>query len=380
LSSTTDALSRFTEMESLESTLRPIRYRGEVTLVMKEKPSPPVAHVLRRGQYDQPGEEVTPATPATLPPMLPEWPKNRLGLARWLVDPGNPLTARVVVNRFWQELFGVGIVKTSEDFGSTGQPPVNPELLDWLAVEFRESGWDVKRLFRLMVTSAAYRQAAVADLAKLERDPENRLLSRGPRFRMDAEMIRDTALAVSGTLDFSMGGPPVKPVQPDGIWESVAVPFSNTRFYSPDSGAALNRRSLYTFWKRSAPPPAMEILNAPTRETCRVRRERTNTPLQSLVTLNDSQLFHAAQRLAANAMEHVASDQGRLDYMSVRLLSRRFTGDEQITVFRTRERLLDYYRTHLDEASRLSGGGKPEAAAWIMVASQLLNLDEVLTK
>jgi Protein of unknown function (DUF1553)/Protein of unknown function (DUF1549)/Planctomycete cytochrome C len=380
LSSSTDALSRFTEMESLESALRPIRYRGEVTLVMKEKPSPPVAHVLRRGQYDQPGEEVTPATPATLPPMLPEWPKNRLGLARWLVDPGNPLTARVVVNRFWQEVFGVGIVKTSEDFGSTGQPPVNPELLDWLAVEFHEFGWDVKRLFRLMVTSAAYRQAAVADPAKLERDPENRLLSRGPRFRMDAEMIRDTALVASGLLDLSMGGPPVKPLQPEGIWESVAVPFSNTRFYSADSGAALTRRSLYTILKRSAPPPAMEILNAPTRETCTVRRERTNTPLQALVTLNDSQLFNAAQRLAANAMEDVASDQGRLDYMSTRLLSRRLTGDEQVSVFITRERLLKYYRAHLDEAARISGVGKPEAAAWIMVASQLLNLDEVLTK
>ena len=194
-----------------------------------------MAHILYRGQYDQPRQEVQPNVPAALPPMPASFPRNRLGLAQWLVDPSNPLTARVTVNRFWQELFGTGMVKSSEDFGSQGQAPSHPELLDWLAVEFRESGWDVKKFFKLLVTSSAYRQSAQANEAKLKADPENRLLSRGPRFRMDGEMVRDYALAASGLLVPTIGGPSVKPYQPEGIWETVAMIGSNTQFYKQDT-------------------------------------------------------------------------------------------------------------------------------------------------
>ena len=232
------------------------------------------------------------------PPCRPSLPRNRLGLAQWLVRPEHPLTARVMVNRFWQEVFGTGLVRTAGDFGVTGELPSHPELLDWLAVDFRESGWDVKRLFRMMVESSTYRQSAATTTEKREKDPQNRLLSRGPRFRMDGEMIRDAALACGGLLVGTLGGPSVKPYQPEGVWEAVAMPESNTHFYKPDHGDRLYRRSLYTFWKRSAPPASLDVFNAPTRETCTIRRERTNTPLQALVTLNDPQFVEAARALA----------------------------------------------------------------------------------
>jgi len=369
--------AEFLALAEAEREYRRIRLRGNVTLVMREKDGAAKAHLLKRGQYDQPGEELDAAPPEVLFPMRSEWPRNRLGLARWLIDADNPLTARVTVNRFWQELFGTGLVKTSDDFGSTGEPPVHPELLDWLAVEFRESGWDVKKLFRLMVTSATYRQAAVSTEAKRPRDPENRLLSRGPRFRMDAEMLRDTALAASGLLERAVGGESVKPLQPEGVWESVAVLFSNTRFYQPDSGSALRRRSLYTFWKRAAPPPALEILNAPTRETCVVRRERTNTPLQALVTLNDPDFFAAARALAQQAIERSSSP---LEYVTQRLLSRRLTAEETAVAQRTHSRLVAHYRANEGEVRALIGRPDADAAAWVMLVSQLMNLDEVLNK
>lgn len=369
--------TEFLALAEAEREYRDIRMRGNVTLVMSEKEGAAKAHLLKRGQYDQPGEELEAATPAVLSQMRPEWPRNRLGLARWLVDEANPLTARVTVNRFWQELFGTGLVKTSDDFGSTGEPPVHPELLDWLAVEFRESGWDVKKLFRLMVTSATYRQAAVTTEEKRLRDPENRLLSRGSRFRMDAEMLRDTALAASGLLESAVGGESVKPSQPEGVWESVAVLFSNTRFYQPDSGPALRRRSLYTFWKRAAPPPALEILNAPTRETCVVRRERTNTPLQALVTLNDPDFFGAARALAHQAIERSSRP---IDYLSQRLLSRSLTPEETAAAQRALQRLITHYQSHPREAQAISGQPDAQSAAWVMLASQLMNLDEALNK
>ena len=230
---------------------------------MQERPTMPVAYVLNRGEYDQRRDKVTAETPKLLPPLPADAPHNRLGLARWLVAPENPLTARVAVNQFWQEVFGSGIVRTTGDFGTSGELPSHPELLDWLAVDFRESGWDVKRLFRMLVTSAAYRQSATVTPEKLAADPQNRLLSRGPRFRMDAEMIRDYALAASGLLARKIGGPSVKPYQPPGVWEAVAMRESNTREYTQDHGENLYRRSLYTFWKRAAPPVSMEILNAP---------------------------------------------------------------------------------------------------------------------
>ena len=205
---------------------------------MQERAEPPKAYVLFRGDYDKRREEVKPATPSFLPPMPAELPRNRFGFAQWLLRPEHPLTARVTVNRFWQEIFGIGLVKTTEDFGVNGETPVNQELLDWLAVDFRESGWDVKRLFRMLVTSAAYRQSAVTTPEKFERDPQNRLLSRGPRFRMDAEMVRDYALAASGLLAAKIGGPSVRPYQPDGVWEAVAMPESNTRTTAPTAARA----------------------------------------------------------------------------------------------------------------------------------------------
>ena len=280
-----------------------MKARSKVTLIAEEKKGQePFAHILIRGQYDQEGDKVGAAVPAVLPP-LPEGARaNRLGLARWLTQPEHPLTARVNVNRFWAQVFGQGLVPTAGEFGITGEPPTNPKLLDWLAVEFRESGWNVKALFRLMVTSATYRQSAVATPEKLEKDADNRLLSRGPRFRMHGEMIRDLALRASGLLAAQMGGPSVKPYQPPGIWEVVAMEESNTKIYVPDQGQANYRRSLYTFWKRAAPPPAMETFNAPTREQCAVDRERTNTPLQALVTLNDVQFVEASRRLAEVAI------------------------------------------------------------------------------
>ena len=262
-----------------------------------------MAYVLYRGDYDKRRDKVEPGTPAALPPMPADFPHNRLGLARWLMLPEQPLTARVTVNRFWQEIFGVGIVKTSGDFGVTGEMPSHPELLDWLAVDFRESGWDTKRFFKMLVMSSTYRQSAAVTPEMIAKDADNRLLSRGPRFRMDAEMVRDYALAASGLLVPIIGGPSVKPYQPDGVWEAVAMIGSNTRDYKRDSGESLYRRSLYTFWKRAAPPASMEIFNAPSRETCTVRRERGDTPLQALVTLNDPQFVEAARNLAQLTLE-----------------------------------------------------------------------------
>ena len=379
------------KLAALKAERRQIRQRGSVTLVMQEKAdSKPMAHILFRGQYDQPRDEVEPNVPSALPPLPASYPRNRLGLARWLVDPANPLTARVTVNRFWQEVFGTGMVKTAEDFGSQGQAPSHPELLDWLAVEFRESAWDMKKLFRLMVTSAAYRQAAFVTEEKLQKDPDNRFLSRGPRFRLDGEMVRDYALAASGMLVPVVGGPSVKPYQPDGIWETVAMEGSNTRFYRRDSGDKLYRRSLYTFWKRSAPPASMEIFSAPTRESCTVRRERTNTPLQALVTMNDPQFVEAARHLAQRAMLDARGDlDGEFDFIAARLLARTLEQNERVIAKRAYQDYLSYYDSHSDDARKLLSVGEsksnetlaaPEFAALTMVANQMMNLDEVLNK
>jgi hypothetical protein len=296
----------------------------------------------------------------------------------------------VTVNRFWQEVFGTGIVKTTEDFGITGDLPSHPELLDWMAVEFRESGWDMKRFFKLLVTSATYRQSAAVTAEKLEKDPQNRLLSRGPRFRMDAEMIRDYALSASGLLVEQIGGPSVKPYQPEGVWEAVAIIGSNTRDYVRDNGASLYRRGLYTFWKRSAPPASLEIFNAPNRETCTVRRERTNTPLQALVTLNDPQFVEAARSLAQKTLTECAGKcEERLNFMARRLLARPFTAEEAKIVSTNLDDLLAFYRGHPEDARKLLAVGEMKVdtsvepatlAAWTMLANQLMNLDEVLNK
>ncbi len=377
------------ELQKLELERRAIRRRGAVTLVMEERTDQkPFAHRLYRGMYDQPREKLDANTPSVLPPMPPSLPRNRLGLAQWLVSADNPLTARVTVNRFWQEVFGTGLVKTVEDFGSQGEPPVNQELLDWLAVEFRESGWDVKRLFRLIVSSSTYRQAAIATPDKIEKDPNNRLLSRGPRFRMDGEELRDAALSAAGLLTPAIGGPSVKPYQPDNVWETVAMEGSDTRFYKRDTGDKLYRRSMYTFWKRSAPPASMDIFNAPTRETCTVRRERTNTPLQALVTMNDPQFVEAARALATLVMASPDLDT-RLNAMSLRVLARPLE-DRELAILRNAYRgFLTFYDSNPAEAQKLITTGEskppenlspPELASLAMVANQLINLDEALSK
>jgi hypothetical protein len=367
-----------------------LKSRGTLAFVMQERRDAPMAYILYRGEYDKRRDPVLPDTPKFLPPWPPDLPKNRLGLARWLMRPEQPLTARVTVNRTWQEVFGVGIVRTSDDFGIMGEAPSHPELLDWLAVEFRESGWDMKRLFKLLVTSATYRQAPFCTREKLEKDPQNRLLSRGPRFRMDAEMIRDAALAASGLLVRKIGGPSVKPYQPPGVWEAVAMIGSNTRDYRQDHGLDLYRRSLYTFWKRSAPPASMEIFNAPTRETCSVRRERTDTPLQALVTLNDPQFVEAARALAQAALQSCSSrTEERIDFLAQRLLARRLRTEEKTVAARSLHGLLRYYQSHRDDAHKLLRVGESKAdpglepvtlAAWTMFTNELMNLDEFLNK
>ena len=379
-------------LKSLGDEQAQIKSRGTIAHVMNEKSEEAMAYILFRGEYDKRRESVKAEVPKALPDFPSSAPRNRLGLAKWLLAPEHPLTARVTVNRFWQELYGTGLVRTAGDFGISGELPSHPELLDWMAVEFRESGWDVKKFFKLLVTSATYRQAAVISPEKSEKDPQNVLLSRGPRFRMDGEMIRDYALSASGLLVPKVGGPSVKPYQPEGVWEAVAMIGSNTRDYKRDSGEGLYRRSMYTFWKRSAPPASMDIFNAPSRETCAVRRERTNTPLQALVTLNDVQFVEAARHLAQSVLSAPAEEdqtESRLNAMAVRLLARPFRSAELSVVKESLNALMSHYKEHPDDAKQLItvGESKPDPAidsstlaAWTMLANELMNLDEVLCK
>ncbi len=366
-----------------------IKARATIAHIMQEKGESAVAFILNRGEYDQRGDQVAADTPDMLPPFPEGAPRNRLGFAQWLLRPDHPLTARVTVNRFWTEIFGTGLVETAGDFGVSGELPSHPELLDWLAVEFRESGWDVKRMYKLIVTSAAYRQSAAVTPQKLEKDPDNRLLSRGPRFRMDAEMVRDYALAASGLLSEKIGGPSVRPYQPPGVWEAVAMIGSNTRDYKPDSGESLYRRSLYTFWKRAAPPASMDVFNAPNREHCIIVRERTNTPLQALVTLNDPQFVEAARHLAQRAIQAGHNEDERIRFLAQRLLARRLKPEELAIVRGSFEKFQQHYAAAEDGAKQLIDVGEsaPDAAippadlaAWTMVANQLMNLDEALNK
>lgn len=366
-----------------------IRGRGTITHVAVERTTPPEAYILARGDYDKRKDKVGPLTPKALPAFPTDLPKNRLGFAKWLLRPEHPLTTRVTVNRFWQELFGNGLVKSSGDFGITGELPSHPELLDWMAIEFRQTRWDMKAFYKMLVTSATYRQEAVATKEKLDKDRENRLLSRGPRYRMDGEMIRDYALATSGLLVPKIGGPSVKPYQPAGVWEAVAMIGSNTRDYKQDAGENLYRRSMYTFWKRSAPPASMEIFNAPNRETCAVRRERTNTPIQALVTLNDVQFVEAARVLAEKTIKAAPADPARIDFLSKRLLARSFRPDELAVVTSGLAELRKHFKGKPEEAKKLIGFGESKAdpkleptelAAWTMLTNELLNLDEVLNK
>jgi hypothetical protein len=374
---------------ALESEKEELRKRGATTLITEEKTNKPVAHILLRGNYTTEGDEVSATTPAALPPMAPDAPRNRLGLARWIMSREDPLVARVTVNRLWAQLFGTGIVETTEDFGVMGARPTDQDLLDWLAVEFMNSGWDFRHIVKTIVMSATYRQSESVSPEKLEKDPLNRLLSRGPHVRLDAEEIRDQALDVSGLLVNKAGGPPVKPYQPEGVWEAVAMKQSDTRFYKEDAGPSLYRRSLYTFWKRTAPPPSMDILNAPSRETFCTRRERTDTPLQALVTLNDTQFVEAARQLATRAIVSTVTFDSRLNKIAEALLARPLFPAERAEMRKTEQHFLSYYESHPGDARALVSVGESapdprivpaDLAAWTLVASEVLNLDESLTK
>ena len=384
--------ARLIEWSEADAAASRILSRTPVTLVMDEKGEPAKAHILERGEYDKAREEVASGVPDFLPALPKDAPANRLGLARWLVDPGHPLTARVVVNRAWQEIFGTGLVKTAEDFGAQGEPPSHPELLDWLAAAFIESGWDVKALYRTLLMSETYRQNSAVTPDRLRIDPENRYLSRGPRFRMDAEMLRDQALAASGLLSGRVGGPSVRPWQPPGIWEAVGYTNSNTQTFYQDFGEVEHRRSLYTFWKRTAPPPNLSILDAPDRESCAVRRERTNTPLQALVLMNDPQFVRASRFLAQRVLESEKSNAGRLDRLSLLLRGRPMEKDEREALEASLTVFQNAWASDPKEAAafladsvnpRFSlGPQRPaeELAAWSMVASQIMNLDETVNK
>lgn len=372
------------------------------TLIWREKPQPKQAYILNRGEYDQKGEKVGRATPEALPPFPRDAPSNRLGLAQWLVSENHPLTARVTVNRFWQQVFGTGIVKTTEDFGAQGEVPSHPELLDWLAVDFVEHGWDVRRLMKQMVMSATYRQSAVANQKKLRIDPDNRLYARGPRYRLDAEILRDQSLAVSGLLVPKIGGPSVKPPQPDGLWFVVGYSRSNTVRFKKDEGAdKVHRRSLYTFWKRTAPPPQMNTFDAPSRESCTVRRERTNTPLQALLLMNDPQYIETARYLASSALDSIETVKARSpesisnwdEAIAAQLFRRamvRQASEKELTLLvKAYKEHLANYKKHPEDAAKLVAIGevpaeakyeKIELASWTMIANLVMNMDEFVTK
>lgn len=360
------------------------------TLVMADMPAARETRLLIRGQYDQKGDKVERALPAWLPPLPEGAPLNRLGLAKWLVDPKHPLTARVTVNRYWQHLFGQGLVETAGDFGSQGAWPSHPELLDWLAVEFRESGWNIKHVLRLMVLSNTYRQSSKVVPEMVQRDPNNVLLARGPRFRLDAEVIRDTALNVGGLLVEKVGGKSVKPYQPEGIWEAVGFIGSNTREFKQDSGDDLYRRSLYTFWKRTAPPPSLLTFDAPSRENCTVRRARTNTPLQALTLMNDMQYVEASRNLAQRMLtEGGATPESRLDFAFRLATARHPSANEAAVLTKVLTKQLEIFKANPEGAKQLLAVGEAKRnealdasahAAYTMVANMILNLDEAVTK
>ncbi len=377
-----------------EETLTAERAKYEQTIpasmIFRDAPTPRQAFVMLRGQYDKPGDKVEPSTPAAFPPLKATARPTRLDFARWVVARENPLTARVYVNRLWQQFYGFGLVKTGNDFGMQGEPPTHSELLDWLAAEFRDGGWDIRAMVRLMITSAAFRRASQTTPTLLNADPENRLFARGPRFRLDAEDIRDNALYLSGLLELTLGGKGVKPYQPDNIWEPVAFTGSNTQNYKRDSGSALYRRTLYTFYKRTAPPPYLSNFDAPNREQPCSRRDRSNTPLQALQLLNDTQHVEAARTFAERIItEGGTSATERLTYAFRMVLARAPTVAElsilndELSMHRAR-----YGQAPVDAKKLLAIGeakanpklAPDEVAAYTLVASMLLNLDETLTR
>jgi hypothetical protein len=379
------------ELANLEGQKAKLDKLIPTTMVMEEMATPRDTYILKRGDYRNRLEKVLPGTPTILPPLPKGIRPNRLALARWLVNPNHPLTSRVAVNHFWQLYFGLGLVKTAENFGSQGEHPSHPQLLDWLAAEFIRTGWDVKRFQRLIVTSATYRQSSEATKEKIEKDPDNRLLARGPRFRLSAEVVRDNALAASGLLNPAIGGPSVYPYQPPGLWEEMAVGLVfSAQSYSPSHGADLYRRSLYTFWKRSVPPPTMLTLDAPDREKCTARRLLTNTPLQGLVLLNDPTYVEAARALATRTLTQAAKDPAQRVRYAFELATARIPNSNEVAILeRQAGQALDHYRQDPGAAQKLIAVGQSpvdtklnpsELAAWTMVSSTILNLDETITK
>ncbi len=373
-----------TEKEELEKIIPNV-------MVMQEMGKPRETFVLERGDYRNQRDKVSPGVPAVLPPLEAGAPASRLTLARWLVDPAHPLTARVAVNRYWQMYFGIGLVKTAEDFGSQGEPPANAELLDWLAAEFVRAGWDVRAMQRLIVTSATYRQSSRATPERTEKDPENRLAARASRFRLPAEMVRDNALAIGGLLSGEMGGPGVFPYQPKGVWEDIAYgDVYSAQEYAASRGQDLYRRSLYMFWKRTAPPPGLITFDAPDREKCTARRAVTNTPLQALVLMNDPTYVEAARALAGRILAEAGGDADRRIALAFRLATSRRPSPKELGVLREMARVqLATFRRDPNAARKLLGVGElpvdakrdvSELAAWTTVASAILNLDETITR
>lgn len=378
-------------IQSATDSITALEKSAPSTLVMQDMKTPRPTFVLKRGQYDQPDktQPVQPGVPSALGTLPPDASGNRLGLAQWLVDQDNPLTARVTVNRFWQQYFGVGLVKTSEDFGSQGDWPSHPALLDWLATEFIGNGWDIRAFHRSIVLSATYRQSSRFREQGQAIDPENRLLWRGARFRLDAEMLRDGVLAVSGLLVNKVGGKSVRPYQPDGLWKAVGYSGSNTVRFVQDHGGGLFRRSLYTFWKRTAAPPTMLTFDAPSRESCTVRRARTNTPLQALLLLNDVQFVEAARGLAQQLLSQPGTERQRLTRGFRMVTARKPRADELAILQQTLQLHRREYRNNLEAANKLLAIGESkrdltldagEHAAWTLLSNLLLNLDETLTK
>ena len=378
------------QVAQLDAELDKLSDGGDLSIVSWERPSIAYADVLTRGVYTTRMERVEANTPHFLPPLPQGEPHNRLALAKWTVSADNPLTARVTVNRMWNEVFGAGLVETTEDFGIMGQRPSHPELLDWLAVEFRESGWNVKHMYKLMVMSAAYRQSAKSTPEQMSRDPKNLLLARGPRFRMDAEMLRDIALESSGLLVNKIGGPSVKPYQPRNVWEQVGYPSSDTTRYTQDHGDRLYRRSMYTYWKRMATMPDMDAFDAPMRDAVCTRRQRTDTPLQALVTMNDVQWVEASRALAQRVIKEGGKQpEQRIKLLGDILLSHDPPPQMASVLEGSLAQMEKHYAAEPKAANELIGVGEmrsdpgipaPELAAWTMVASEMMNLDETVTK
>ena len=368
-------------VEGLEKTLPTV-------MVMKEMDQPRDAFILKRGEYDKPADKVSMSTPAIFPPMPEGAPQNRLGLAMWLVDEKNPLTSRVWVNRIWEKFFGIGLCKTSENVGSQSEWPSHPELLDWLATEFIRMKWDMKAFQKMIVMSATYRQSSKLNKEMIERDSENRLLARGPRFRLNGETVRDQALAISGMLVPAVGGPSVRPYMPEGVWDETSK-YGDLRGYKADSGEGLYRRSLYTIWKRTAAPPTMLLFDAPTREICTVKRSRTNTPLQALSLLNEVTFVEASRGLAQLMMKHSPTPEQCIAYGFKRATAK--DADEAVlkTLTKGFNERLAFFKSHTDEAKNLitQGASKPDAsldpaelAAYTTTGEVLLNLDRVVTR